>query len=162
MTSDRAGQPQRRSLADRFLGAAAQPSAPRPPRETGEEEAPRSLRWAAVVVGVEALGLAAVACWLLVLTLTGDPADTGRALAEIVFVVLAAVVLGFAGRGLWRVASWSRGPVVALQIFLGLLGYTSAFTYGRPEIGIPVLGLVAVELYLLATPEARLAFLRRP
>jgi hypothetical protein len=160
VSDDRARQPQRRSLADRFLGATAERTAPKPPKQPGEP-APRSVRRAAVVVGVQALGLAAVAAWLLVLTVTGDPADTGRALAEVVFVALGAAALAVAGRGLWRVASWSRGPVVALQIFLGLLGYTSAFSYGRPEIGLPVLALVAVELYLLATPEARLAFSRR-
>ena len=31
----------------------------------------------------------------------------------------------------------------------------------RPLIGVPVLAVVAVELYLLATPEARLAYLQR-
>ncbi|WP_448627160.1 hypothetical protein [Geodermatophilus sp. URMC 64] len=152
--------PQRRGIADRLLGAAAEPPATEPRREPAEE-APRSLRWAAVVVGVEALAVAAVAGWLLFLTVTSNPADTGRALAEVVFTALGAAALGFAARGLWRVASWARGPVVALQIFLALFGYTSAFTYERPLIGLPVLGLVAVELYLLATPESRLAFFRR-
>jgi hypothetical protein len=156
VTDERAGRPQRRSLADRVLGAAAEPSAPRPPR--ARTDAPRSLRWAAGVVAVQALGLAGIAAWLLVLTVVGTPDSLGRALAEVVLVGLAAAVLALAARGLWRVASWSRGPVVALQIFLGLLGFTTAFTYGQPLIGLPVLALVVVELYLLATPESRLAF----
>jgi hypothetical protein len=143
-----------------MLGAAAEPGPRRPPRPPSE--APRSLRLAALVVGVEALALAGVAAYLLYLTLTGDPDDTGRALAEVVFALLAAVLLGVAARGLWHVASWSRGPVVAVQLLLALLGYTSAFTYDRPELGVPVLVLVAAELYLLATPESRLAFLHRP
>ena len=142
-----------------MLGAAAEPAAPRPPRPPSE--APRSLRLAAVVVGVEALALAGLAAYLLFLTLTETPASTARALAEVVFVLLAAALLGAAGRGLWRVASWSRGPVVAVQLLLGLLGYTTAFTYGRPEFGVPVLALVVAELYLLATPESRLAFFQR-
>jgi hypothetical protein len=142
------------------LGAAAEPATPRPPKPPSEE-APRSLRLAALVVGVEALGLAGVAAYLLYLTVTGSPASVGRALAEVVFVLLGAALLAAAGHGLWRVASWSRGPVVALQLLLGLLGYTSAFTYGRPALGIPILVLVAAELYLLATPESRLAFFDR-
>jgi hypothetical protein len=153
-------QPSRpRSRADRLLGAAAEPSAPAPPRPT--QRAPRSVRWAALVVAVEALALAGIAAWLLVLTVTSTPASLGGALAEVVFVGLGAAVLVLAARGLWRLSSWARGPVVALQLFLGLLGFTSAFTYDRPLIGLPVLVLVAVVLYLLVTPEARLAFYER-
>jgi hypothetical protein len=51
--------------------------------------------------------------------------------------------------------------VVVLQILLGLLGYTLAFEADRPLIGVPVLALVISELYLLLTPEARLAFFHR-
>jgi hypothetical protein len=142
-----------------MLGAAAEPAAPRPPEP--RPGAPRSVRLAALVVGVESLALAGVAAYLLFLTLTGTPASLGRALAEVVFVLLGAVLLGAAARGLWWVASWSRGPVVAVQLLLALLGYTTAFTYGRPGFGIPVLALVVAELYLLATPEARLAFFQR-
>src|SRR4051794_9448572 len=99
-----------------MLGAAAEPSAPRPPRP--RSESPRSVRLAALLVGVQAVALAGVAVYLLYLTLTGSPDSTGRALAEVVFLLVAAVLLGVAGRGLWRVASWSRGPVVAVQLLL--------------------------------------------
>ena len=157
---DRAGPPRRRSRADRFLGAAAEPSAPKPAAET--EEAPRSVRGAAVVVGLEALGVAGVAGWLVVLTLGGSYLSLRNAVGEILFAALGAAVLALLARALWRVASWSRGPVVALQILVGLLGFTAAFSYDRPLVGIPLLVPVAVVLYLLATPEARLAFLRRP
>jgi hypothetical protein len=51
--------------------------------------------------------------------------------------------------------------VVVLQLLLGALAYTTAFQAQRPIVGIPVLVLVATELYLLATPEARLAFWER-
>jgi hypothetical protein len=151
--------PQHRSTADRLLGAAAEPSARKPARDP--EEAPRSVRWAAVVVGLEALAMGVLAGWLLVLTSGGSYTSLRSAVGEIVFVALAAAALAFVARGLWRVASWSRGPVVALQIFLGLFGFTAAFTYERPLIGLPLLVPVAVTLYLLATPEARLAFFRR-
>jgi hypothetical protein len=48
-----------------------------------------------------------------------------------------------------------------LQILLGLFGYQAAFTFGRPELGLPVLVLVLATLYLLATPEARLVYAER-
>lgn len=124
-------------------------------------EAPQALRWAALVVGVQAaaVGIGAVA-WLW-LTLTSSPDSVPRALAEVVLLALVAVGLGAAARGLSRVAGWARGPVIAAQIFFGLSGFVAAFEAERPLIGVPVLLLVATELYLLATPEARLAYLER-
>jgi hypothetical protein len=107
-----------------------------------------------------AVALGAVA-WLW-LTLTSSPDSLGRALAEVVIIALVAVGLAFAARGLWRVSSWARGPVVAAQIFFGLSGFVAAFEAERPAIGLPILVVVAAELYLLATPEARLAYLERP
>jgi hypothetical protein len=110
---------------------------------------------------VEALGAAAGAVVLAWLTVTSTAASVRSAVAEIVVAVLAAAALAFCARALWRVAGWSRGPVVALQLLLVLLGYTTAFQGNAPAVGIPLLVLAAVELYLLATPEARLAFVLR-
>jgi hypothetical protein len=124
-------------------------------------ETPRSLRWAAVVVGIEAAAIGAGALVLLWLTLTRTADSLGRALAEVVLVGAGAVVLAVAAVGLWRVAAWARGPVIAVQLLLAALAYTTAFEAGQPLIGVPVLVLVATELYLLATPEARLAYFQR-
>jgi len=144
---------------DRLFGAAADPSAARPQRPA--TEVPQALRWAAVVVAVQAtaVGVGAVA-WLW-LTLTSSPESLARALAEVVILALVALGLGAAARGLARVAGWARGPVIAAQIFFGLSGFVAAFEAERPLIGLPVLLLVAAELYFLATPEARLAYLER-
>jgi hypothetical protein len=150
-------QPRRR--ADRLFGAAAQPSAPRPERR--RPEAPRTLRWAAAVIGVEAAAIGVGALVLLWLTLTSSADSLARALADVVVVGAGAAVLATAAVGLWRVAAWARGPVIVLQLLLAALAYTTAFEAGRPAIGLPVLALVAAELYLLATPESRLAYLDR-
>ena len=146
----------RRPRAEGLLGSAAQPSAPRPERV--REAAPAAVRRAALVVAVEAAALAVLAGVLLVLTLSSSPDSVGRALAEVVYVGLAAAALTACAVGLWRLASWARGPVVVLQLLLGVLGYTAAFQADRPLVGVPVLVLVAAVLYLLATPEARLAY----
>jgi hypothetical protein len=111
---------------------------------------------------VQSGAVAAVALVLLWLTVTSSPASVGRALAEVVYVGLGAALLAAAAVGLWRVSAWARGPVVVMQVLLAVVGYTLAFEAGRPLLGVPVLALVAVELYLLFTPEARLAFLERP
>jgi hypothetical protein len=118
------------------------------------------LRWAAVVVGVEAAALAVGALWLLYLVLTSTADSVAAAMGEVVFVVAGAAVLGAAAVGLWRVAGWARGPVVVLQLLLAALSYT-AFQAGQAGIAAPVVLLVAVELYLLATPESRAAYLQR-
>jgi len=113
------------------------------------------------VVALEATVAAVLALVLLFLTLTSSPDSVGRALAEVVYVGLAAALLAACAVGLWRVSGWARGPVVVLQLLLGVIGYTMAFQADRPLWGVPLLAVVAVELYLLATPEARLAFLHR-
>ncbi len=150
--------PRDRRRAERLLGGAAEPATPRPGRQ--HPAAPPAVRRAALVAGVEAAALAAVSLWLLVLTITSTPDDVGRALAEVVLVGLGAALLGTAAVGLARVAQWTRAPVVTMQLFLGLFGFYSA-SAGAPLVGVPVLALAATELYLLATPEARLAFLER-
>jgi hypothetical protein len=163
VTDERAGRPERRSLADRVLGATAEPTAPRPAQQSAREPgnaAPRSVRWAAAVVAVEAVVLLAVTGYLVVGTVTGDAESDRGAWGLVAFALLGVVLLVACARGLWRLASWSRGPVVAVQLLLGALGLTAAFSYEHPEVGIPMLVPVAVTLYLLATPEARLAFFR--
>jgi hypothetical protein len=150
----------RRSRGSWLLGEPAAPTAPRAARPTAE--VPPALRRAALAVGVEALLLTGVAVVLLVLTLADDASSVGRAVAEVVYFGLAAAALAAGARGLWRRSSWARGPVIVLQILLGLFAYQAAFTYQRPLIGLPVLVLVVATLYLLATPEARLAYAEPP
>ena len=147
--------PRRRS--ERLLGGAAEPSV-RPQRLRAE--APRTLRWAAVVVGIEAAALAVGALWLLYLVVSSTADSVAAAVGEVVFVAAGAAVLAAAAVGLWRVAGWARGPVVVLQLLLAALAYT-AFQAGQTAIALPVVVLVAVELYLLATPESRMAYLER-
>ncbi|MGY1745391.1 hypothetical protein [Blastococcus sp. SYSU D00695] len=153
------GAQRRGSRVDRLLGGAADPGAPRPAAD--RPEAPVAVRRAALVVALEAALLIGGALVLLYLTVTGDPASVSNALAEVVYVGIFGVAMAAAAVGLWRVSPWARGPVVVLQLLLAALGYTTAFTADRPQFGIPVLVLVVVELYLLATPEARLAYFRR-
>ena len=151
--------PRRPSRAERLFGGAAQPSV-RPPRPPSPEAPPAVLR-AALVAAVEAALLLGGALVILWLTLTSDPDSVGRALAEVVYVAIFGVALAAAAAGLRRLAGWSRGPVVVLQLLLGLFGYSTAFPGGQPLLGIPLIVLALTELYLLATPEARLAFLDR-
>jgi hypothetical protein len=156
-SADRPQESRRR--AARLFGEAAEPAALKPVRDA--VEAPRSLRLAAAVVGLEAALIGIGALVLLWLTLTSTPDSLSRAIAEVVAIAAGAAVLAAAAVGLWRVSAWARGPVIVLQLILAALGYTTAFDAQRPLIGLPVLVLVAAVLYLLATPESRLAYLER-
>ena len=160
----------RRRLAERLFGAPATRSASQParPQATVQDraavpprEAPRSLRWAALVVALEALGALAGAGATVWFAVTGQVSSTKNAAGIVAVAIVGALLLGACAWGLWRVASWARGPVVAFQLLLALLGYTAAFEYGARPVGIPLLVLAAVELYFLATPESRLAYFRR-
>jgi hypothetical protein len=150
--------PPPRRLADRLFGAVTPAPEPRP--QQPRPEAPRAVRQAAVVVAVEAAVFVVLAVLLLWLTVTGNPESVPRALAEVVLVGGVAALLGAAAMGLRRLAGWARGPVIALQILFAASGLV-AFQAGRPEIGVPSLALAAATVYLLMTPEARLAYLDR-
>jgi hypothetical protein len=149
-------QPPRRR--DRLFGAAAEPSAPRP--EQARPEAPPALRWAAVLVGIEAAATGVLALTWLWLIVTSTPGHLTSAIAEVVVIALVAAGLTAAAVGLSRVAGWARGAVIAAQIFFGLSGFVAAFEADRPLVGVPILLVVAGVVYLLATPEARLAYFR--
>jgi hypothetical protein len=118
------------------------------------------VRRAALVVGIEAAAVAVGALVVLYLTLTSTALSVASALAQVVLEFGGAIVLALCAAGLWRVSAWARGPVIVLQLLLAALAYT-ALQAGQPLVGVPVLVLAAIELYLLATPEARLAFLER-
>jgi hypothetical protein len=113
-----------------------------------------------VLVGIEAAATGVLAVTWLWLILTSAPRMLAAALAEVVVITLVAAGLTAAAVGLSRVAGWARGAVVAAQIFFGLSGFVAAFQAERPLIGVPMLLVVAGVLYLLATPEARLAYFR--
>ena len=84
------------------------------------------------------------------------------AIAEVVVVGAGAAVLGRGGASACGGSRAGRAArSIVLQLLLAALAYTAAFEAGQPAIGLPVLVLVAAELYLLATPEARLAYLER-
>ncbi len=158
--SGRAQDPGGRRWTERLLGGAARETAPRPARPV-VDAAPRSLRLAALLVGLEAAAAVVVAGVVLWLTVSSDPDSVGRALAEVGYVLVGAGALAACALGLRRVAAWARGPVVVLQLLLGAFGYVTAFSAQRPLLGVPVLVCVAGVCWFLATPEARLAYTPR-
>src|SRR5206468_1053537 len=65
------------------------------------------------------------------------------------------LVRGLCARGLLRLRSAARTPVIVLQVLAIPVAYDIAFPAGRPAIGGPILAAVLAVLYLLFTPPAR-------
>lgn len=127
---------------------------------------PKPLVALAVVLCLEALGMAVVTV-LLVLEVVSDApvsaraAGLGSAIALAVSAALAAVLLGVLTRSTWRGAKWIRPAAFVwqiLQVFVGLSAFTGVGA--RPDLGLLLLVPGLVGLALLFTPSV-LAVTRR-
>ncbi|MFN3865556.1 MAG: hypothetical protein ACK4MD_02445 [Demequina sp.] len=90
---------------------------------TTPESAPPMRRAAALVVGVEALALVAIAGWIGVSALGGD-GSSAMAAAIALTALLAGGVLAWASAALWRGAAWPRGLALTWQLLQGAAGVT--------------------------------------
>jgi hypothetical protein len=112
---------------------------------------------AALLVALEGAALTLLGLGYGVAGLVGQPFDRTATLLEAAFTVLAGVLVLLVARGLQRVAGWSRSPAVVLQLLALPVGV--GLVQGQVwYAAAPVLLLAGSVLYLLATPEARLAF----
>jgi hypothetical protein len=117
----------------------------------------RSVTRAAVLVAVEGGALTLLGLGYGTAGVLGDPFDRTATLLEAAFAVLVGVLVLLVARGLARVAGWARSPAVVLQ----LLALPVGVGLVQGEVwyaAVPVLLLAGSVLYLLATPEARLAY----
>jgi len=111
---------------------------------TARSGLPWTLRAAAVVVAIEAVGAIYVGAWLIVATLLERPRGLGIAVSSGIFVL---------AYGLTRVRRWSRGLTVALQL-LGLpLGY-ELVSGGTWPVGAAMLVCAVVALALILAPRS--------
>lgn len=123
---------------------------------------PAQVRVAAAVIGLESLALLGAAAILVTKTLDGHPDSVGRALLGAAMALGAAAALVLGARGLIRLRSAARTPMVVLQLLALPVGYSLAFQAGRVGYGGPILVAALVVLYLLFTPPARAALDREP
>jgi len=112
---------------------------------------------ASVVVALQGVVLLLLGLGYGVAGLVGDPFDRTATLLEAAFAVVIGGLLLVVARGLYRVDGWSRSPAVVVQLLALPVGYGLA----QGQVwwaAVPVLLLAGTVLFLLATPEARLAF----
>lgn len=115
-----------------------------------------------MIVAIEGLAVLALGPILLVGgIMMSEPENVGRAWAEVAIAFGAGLLILFLARALSRVAGWSRAPVLVIQILAAPVGYSLAVPSGQPLYGVPIVAAVAAVLYLLFTPESKLAFMQR-
>ena len=112
---------------------------------------------AALLVAVEGLALTGLGVAYGVAGVVGDPFDRTATLLEAAFAVATGVLVLLVARALAQVRGWARSPAVVLQLLALPVGV--GLVQGQVWLAaVPVLLLAGSVLYLLATPEARLAF----
>ena len=116
--------------------------------------APGALRAVSGLVLLEGAALTALGIWFGVRDLTDETYNLRDAIIAAVLTVLAGLALLLLGRALGASRSWARSPVVVCQLLAVPVGL-SMLGAGRPEVGVPVLGLAAAVLVLLFTPAVR-------
>lgn len=115
------------------------------------------MRRAAGLVAGEGAALVLLGLGYGTAAVVGEPFDRAGALLEAGVIALAGALVLLVARGLWRTAGWSRSPAVVLQLLALPVGV--GLVQGQVwYAAVPVLLLAGSVLYLLATPQARLAF----
>ncbi|WP_091492031.1 histidine kinase [Microbacterium pygmaeum] len=112
---------------------------------------------AAILVGLEGLGIVALTIWQIGALLAGDTESLTSALALLVLSGLGATaVLAFAV-AIWRGQSWGRsgGVVTQLLILAVAIGaVTGAYAHPATGVALAVPALVALVLLILAIRSA--------
>lgn len=116
---------------------------------------PAPIRTACVILGLEILGLIGIAGFLVYSTIFGHPGGVARALLGAAMAVAGAAALAFGARGLLRLSTVARTPVVVIQLLAVPVSYSLAFQAGRVLYGGPILIAAVAVVYLLFTPPAR-------
>jgi hypothetical protein len=118
------------------------------------------LRAAAVVQGLETLGLLIAAVAQAVEAVTGHAYHTSNGIALAVLEVITAALMAAIAGAVAQVRPWGRTPAIMTQFCVGLLGVILLQAH-RYSWGLPALLLAIAGLALLFAP-ASLRALRRP
>jgi len=105
---------------------------------------------------VEGFGLVGAGGFIAIETAVSRPADVANALAVAMIAAGTGVLLAWLARALARLRGWARTPTVVLQVLFLTVG-VPLVAGGQAMFGLPVLVLAGTVLYLLFTPESRLA-----
>jgi hypothetical protein len=139
--------------------AKAQPAEPQPAGPVAAP--PRALRVAAVLEGVEAVGMLVAAGFAAVATAAGKSYELSSGIALTLIAVATAALFAAFAVGLARSRPWTRTPVVMFQLAIGFWG-VFLLTGHKYAWGVPMLVLAAAILACVFTPAALRALNRPP
>ncbi|QIG38268.1 histidine kinase [Microbacterium sp. 4R-513] len=113
-------------------------------------------RVAAVLVGLEALGLFAVVAWQIAALAGGDTDSATSAIALIVLTAAGAVLLAAFAIAVWRGQSWGRsGGIVAQVLILAVALGAAMGAYAHPLTGLALAVPAVVTLVFLVLAARR-------
>ncbi|MCT2586280.1 hypothetical protein [Actinophytocola gossypii] len=119
-------------------------------------DAPRTVRAAGVLVGLQGLAGLVFAAALLIRALDGASTEGNNVFGEAgYFVVLGGGVVAV-GVALVLGKHWARSPAVVVELLLLGVAWYAAGPSGRPEYGVPIGLLCALVLYLLFAGPSRM------
>ncbi|MCP2268586.1 hypothetical protein [Actinokineospora diospyrosa] len=114
--------------------------------------APRTVRAAGAIVGLQGLVALVFTVLLLIRGLSGESELGTNVFGEAAyFAVLAAAVLA-CGAGLLIGKTWARSPAIVIQVLLLGVAWYATGPSGRPEYGIPVGVVCLAALVFLFNP----------
>jgi len=129
------------------------PTAGKP--EPAADVRPPTLTAAALVEGMQVVGILVAAILSGIATLQGKSYENASGIAITLIGIGAAIALGFVAYGLARARRWSRTPALLTQLFTGIVGIYlvqgARYWWGVPALVLSVAGLVL----LLVPPSIR-------
>lgn len=114
-------------------------------------------RVAAVLVGLEGLGLVAVTVWQVIAVFAGDTAEIATALALLVLTAVGAVIVIAFAVAIWRDQSWGRSGAIVLQLLILAVALGAATgSYAEPVVALwlAVPAVLVLVLLVLAVRDA--------
>ncbi|MGK5529049.1 hypothetical protein [Streptomyces sp. URMC 129] len=118
-------------------------------------ERPRRVSVAAALSGVQGLVLVVLGIVMTGVAVAGDSADLAQAVTGAVTLLALAALPLAAGRGLWLLRRWSRGPAVIMQLLALPIAFTLLGSGGLWPLAAVALAASAVTvLACLMNPTA--------
>ena len=132
--------------------------------ETAEQDLPQrplSLAGAAVIQGIETVGVLAASVLAGVDTARGQSYHTSSGIALTLIGVITAALLGSVALGVARSRPWSRTPALMTQLFCGIVSIY-LIQASRYDWGLPGLVLAVAGFATLLVPASTRALARPP
>jgi uncharacterized membrane protein (DUF2068 family) len=116
---------------------------------------PRSLDVAVALVALQALALTVWGIVEVVRALVGHPNDRGTAVLLGIVVLVYAVGVALAARGLWQMRRWAQTPSYLMAFFAVVIGIGQVHTL--PALMVPLIAIGVGTFVAMSTPASRQA-----